>query len=173
MPEHDAHALRLQPLVLDRAARAGQIRIEDDDRAVAADVVVVADGGHRGAAQVLHVDSLAAMEDLQAAGIRIRRFRDADAGAFAAATHDPEIVAHSGLPASHTPASARDLFRRFDAAAEFVQLAIADAEADALLGTVILFNVARHEARCEVGFWLVPGARGRGVATVAVGLICG
>jgi RimJ/RimL family protein N-acetyltransferase len=112
------------------------------------------------------------MEDLQAAGIRIRRFRDADAGAFAAATHDPEIVAHSGLPASHTPASARDLFRRFDAAAEFVQLAIADAEADALLGTVILFNVARHEARCEVGFWLVPGARGRGVATVAVGLIC-
>jgi ribosomal-protein-alanine N-acetyltransferase len=113
------------------------------------------------------------MDDLQGGGIRIRAFRDADAEAFAAATHDPEIVAHSGLPRSHTPDSARELLHRLNAAEDFVQLAIADAHSDALLGTVILFNVARHEARCEVGFWLTPGARGRGVATAAVGLICG
>jgi RimJ/RimL family protein N-acetyltransferase len=112
------------------------------------------------------------MEDLQAGGIRIRAFRDADAAAFAAATHDPEIVAHSGLPRSHTPGSARALLAMYNETEDFVQRAVADARTDGLLGTVILFNVTRHEARCEVGFWLVPGARGRGVATAAVGLIC-
>jgi RimJ/RimL family protein N-acetyltransferase len=112
------------------------------------------------------------MEDLQAGGIRIRSFRDHDAEAFAAATRDPEIVAHSGLPSSHTPQSARALFAQYNAAEDFIQRAVADARTDDLLGTVILFNVARHEARCEVGFWLVPGARGRGVATAAVKLAC-
>jgi len=112
------------------------------------------------------------MEDLEAGGIRIRRFHATDAEAFAAATHDPEIVAHSGLPASHTPDSARTVFGRFDEEG-FVQRAIVDAQGDRLLGTVLLFNIARHERRCEVGFWLVPEARGRGAATAAVGLACG
>ena len=112
------------------------------------------------------------MEDLEGHGIRIRGFGDGDAEAFAAATHDPEIVAHSGLPRSHTPESARELFAQYDAAADFIQRAVADARTDELLGTVILFNVARHERRCEVGFWLVPAARGRGAATAAVELAC-
>ena len=112
------------------------------------------------------------MEDLLRDGIRIRRFRDADAAPFAAATHDPEIVAHSGLPRRHTPSSARELLDFYNASEDFVQVAIADAQTDAFLGTVILFNVARHEGRCEVGFWLHPGGRGRGIATTAVGLIC-
>jgi ribosomal-protein-alanine N-acetyltransferase len=112
------------------------------------------------------------MEDLRAGDISIRRFRDSDAEPFAAATHDPEIVAHSGLPRRHTADSARELLELYNASEDFIQLAIADAQTDALLGTVILFNVARHEARCEVGFWLHPDGRGRGAATTAVGLIC-
>ena len=112
------------------------------------------------------------MEDLEADGIRIRRFRAADAEPFAAGTHDPEIVAHSGMPARHTAASARMAFGGFDDEG-FVQRAIADAGTDALLGTVILFNLARHERRCEVGFWLLPEGRGRGAATTAVRLACG
>jgi [ribosomal protein S5]-alanine N-acetyltransferase len=112
------------------------------------------------------------MEDLRAGDIRIRRFRDSDAEPFAAATHDPEIVAHSGLPQRHTPDSARKLLELYNASEDFVQLAITDARTDAFLGTVILFNVARHEARCEVGFWLHPDGRRRGAATTAVGLIC-
>jgi len=112
------------------------------------------------------------MEDLVGDGIRIRRFRDADAEPFAAATNDPEIIAHSGLPRRHTPASARELFELFNASDDFAQVAIADAQTDAFLGTVILFNVARHEGRFEVGFWLHPDGRGRGAATAAVGLVC-
>jgi [ribosomal protein S5]-alanine N-acetyltransferase len=111
------------------------------------------------------------VENLEAGGIRIRRLRDDDAGVFAAATHDPEIVAHSGIPASHTPRSARAAFARFDDD-DFIQRAIADAGTDAFLGTVILFNLARHERRCEIGFWLVPEGRGRGAATTAVRLAC-
>ena len=112
------------------------------------------------------------MEDLEGDGIRIRLFREHDAEAYAAATSDAEVLAHSGLPRRHTPDSARALFAQYNAGADFVQRAVADARTDELLGTVILFNVARHEARCEVGFWLVPGARGRGVATTAVRLAC-
>ena len=111
------------------------------------------------------------MEDLEAGDVRIRRFHDGDAEAFAAATHDPAIVAHSGLPVSHTPDTARAAFARFDDD-DFVQRAIADARTDTLLGTVLLFNIARHERRCEIGFWLVPEGRGRGAATAAVRLAC-
>jgi RimJ/RimL family protein N-acetyltransferase len=111
------------------------------------------------------------MDDLEAGGIRIRPFRAADAEAFAAGTRDPDVLAHSGLPGGHTPESARAAFAHFDDP-RFVQRAIADAGTDELLGTVILFNVARHERRCEVGFWLLPAARGRGVATTAVRLVC-
>jgi ribosomal-protein-alanine N-acetyltransferase len=114
------------------------------------------------------------MEDLLADGIMIRRFRAADAEPFAAATGDPEIVAHSGLPGVYTIEQARELLELYNASHDdgFVQVAIADAGTDAFLGTVILFNVARHERRCEVGFWLHPDGRGRGAAKAAVGLIC-
>jgi RimJ/RimL family protein N-acetyltransferase len=112
------------------------------------------------------------MQDLLGDGIVIRRFRDADAEPFAAATGDPEIVAHSGLPGSYTTAKARSLLELYNASEDFIQLAIADAQTDAFLGTVILFSVARHERRCEVGFWLHPDGRGRGAARTAVGLIC-
>jgi len=111
------------------------------------------------------------MDGLEAAGIRIRRFCDDDAEAFAAGTRDPDVRAHSGLPSEHTPQSARSAFRLFDDPT-FLQRAIADAHTDELLGTVILFSFVRHERRCEVGFWLLPAARGRGAATTAVGLAC-
>jgi len=111
------------------------------------------------------------MEGLEDAGIRIRALRDDDAAAFAAGTRDPEVRAHSGLAGAYTTASARAAFRAFEDP-HFVQRAIADAATDELLGTVILFNVVRHERRCEVGFWLLAGARGRGAATTAVRLAC-
>jgi RimJ/RimL family protein N-acetyltransferase len=111
------------------------------------------------------------MDDLEASGIRIRRFRDEDAEPFAAGTRDPDVRAHSGLASEHTAQSARAAFRLFDDPA-FVQRAIADAHSDELLGTVILFSLVRHERRCEVGFWLLPAGRGRGAASAAVGLAC-
>lgn len=112
------------------------------------------------------------MADLHDAGIRVRRLIDADAERFAAGTRDPQVRRHSGLPAEHTPQSARAAFAALDDEG-FLLRAIADAGTDAFLGTVLLFSIARHERRCEVGFWLLPEGRGRGAATVAMGLLCG
>jgi RimJ/RimL family protein N-acetyltransferase len=51
-----------------------------------------------------------------------------------------------------------------------VTWAVADPGTDDLVGTVVLFGVKPgHEA--EVGYWVHPGARGRGVATEAVRLV--
>jgi RimJ/RimL family protein N-acetyltransferase len=111
------------------------------------------------------------MDVLEAGGIRVRPFRDEDAEGFAAGTRDQEVRDHSGLPTQHTAESARELFAGLEGPG-FVQRAIADAEDDRFLGTVILFNVARHERRSEVGFWLHPDGRGRGAATTAVRLAC-
>jgi RimJ/RimL family protein N-acetyltransferase len=52
-----------------------------------------------------------------------------------------------------------------------VELAIADRGSDELLGSVILHSIDWGHERGEVGFWLAPGARGRGVATEGVGLL--
>jgi RimJ/RimL family protein N-acetyltransferase len=49
-------------------------------------------------------------------------------------------------------------------------LTIADAETDAVLGLVILHSFAWQHRRCEVGFWLVAGARGRGLGARSVAL---
>jgi hypothetical protein len=55
--EHHARVLLAQAQRLDRAARAGEVAVEDDERprvVAAADVIVVAQGRHRCAAQVAH-----------------------------------------------------------------------------------------------------------------------
>lgn len=48
------------------------------------------------------------------------------------------------------------------------ELAIADAVTDELLGSVIVHSFEWQHRRCEVGFWLVPAARGRQLGTCAV-----
>ncbi|GAA3347794.1 hypothetical protein GCM10020358_63920 [Amorphoplanes nipponensis] len=46
--------------------------------------------------------------------------------------------------------------------------AIADPGTDRLLGGIGLDKVVPHRGQCEVGYWVGPWARGRGVATTAV-----
>src|SRR5699024_8209684 len=47
-------------------------------------------------------------------------------------------------------------------------LAIADAETDHFVGSLVMFDVTAHAA--EVGFWLRPDARGRGLTGTALAL---
>src|SRR5262249_48671453 len=141
--EDHARAFGPQALVRDRAVGAREVGVDHHEAPVTADVVVLADARHLGAAQVLHADSLAAMEGLEAGGIRIRRLRDGDARAFAAGTGDPDVVAHAGITRI-TAADARAWFATCDEAG-VLQRAIAGAATDAFIGTVILFNIALHE----------------------------
>jgi RimJ/RimL family protein N-acetyltransferase len=50
-------------------------------------------------------------------------------------------------------------------------LAIADAATREFLGGIGLYRIDRRHRRAEVGFWLTPAARGRGIAKRAVTLI--
>jgi RimJ/RimL family protein N-acetyltransferase len=91
-----------------------------------------------------------------------RAFRDdPDLGRLIGVEHDPdeagigERIARQGEPAAQG--------RSF-------QLAIVDAVSDAFWGTMILHSFDWHSRRAEVGFWLVPGARGRGIGSAAVTL---
>jgi RimJ/RimL family protein N-acetyltransferase len=129
----------------------------------------------------------------EAAGIVLRPWRadDADAAALAAAWADPEVAAHAAVPADAGPAAARrwvagDEARRRRGLA--LDLVIAPApsgrpvsgggaraaapEPGGVLGEVGLALVEGAGARrAELGFWLAPEARGRGVVTAAVRLL--
>jgi RimJ/RimL family protein N-acetyltransferase len=54
---------------------------------------------------------------------------------------------------------------------EFLGLAVTDATERPFLGQVMLHTVAWRHRRAEVGYWLVPAARGRGTGRTAVGLL--
>ena len=99
--------------------------------------------------------------------VRIRAMTPADADAYAAGTTDADVRAFAHLPEpEYTPES---VLRMLDTAIvdgpgpdELAVLAVADAGSDAFLGSVVLFDVVEPSA--EVGFWLAPEARGRGLA---------
>ena len=54
---------------------------------------------------------------------------------------------------------------------EFLGLAVTDLTKRPFLGQVMLHTVAWRHRRAEVGYWLVPAARGRGVGRAAVSLL--
>jgi RimJ/RimL family protein N-acetyltransferase len=104
---------------------------------------------------------------LKGDGVALRRLRTGDAAAYAAAFRDdPEIGRLVGTESDPDEAQVRQRVvadRRFE-------LAIVDEE-DAFAGMVLLHSLDERHRHCEVGFWLVPAARGSGLATRAVRLI--
>jgi [ribosomal protein S5]-alanine N-acetyltransferase len=51
------------------------------------------------------------------------------------------------------------------------EFAIADDATDAFLGAIMFHSCHWRHRRAEVGFWIVPGARGRGVLSAALTLV--
>ena len=105
-------------------------------------------------------------ERLEADDVVLRRLRPDDAPAYVAAFRaDPELGRLLGMETDPDEARIRE---RAEAAADapFAELAIGEDFA----GTVILHSLDEHHRRCEVGFWLVPETRGRGLGSRAVAL---
>lgn len=104
----------------------------------------------------------------------LRRLRADDAPAYVAAFRaDPELGRLLGMDEDPGEAGIRERAGRLPERAgegRFVELAIADPEDDACLGSMILHSFDERHRRCEVGFWLVPAARGRGLGSHAVAL---
>lgn len=105
--------------------------------------------------------------------LRLRALAERDADAYATGTKDPAVQEFAHLPKpDYTPQIVRDLAATVVAdglrTGELAVLTIADLATDAFRGSLVLFDVGEHDA--EVGFWLAPEARGRGLAREALGL---
>ncbi|WP_210418111.1 GNAT family N-acetyltransferase [Ruania zhangjianzhongii] len=99
--------------------------------------------------------------------VLVRRLGEADAEPFATGTRDEAVREYGHLPlAEYTPQIVREqidgVIRDGLESDSLAVLAVADADTDVFLGSLVLFDIGDQSA--EVGFWLAPQARGRGVA---------
>lgn len=109
-------------------------------------------------------------------GFRLRAVREDDVPRIHDGTAEPESerwLGHKPAPYTLDDAAAYVQRRReLEATGKSVTWAIADPDDDRILGTVLWFNWT-PEVECEVGYWVHPDARGRGLATRATRLVVG
>jgi RimJ/RimL family protein N-acetyltransferase len=104
--------------------------------------------------------------------VTLRPWRPDDAPAVFAACQDPLIVRFIPVPQPYTEAVAGEYVEMAAAqtlAGTAAHFAIVDPADDSLLGSISRHPLRGHHA--TFGYWLAPGARGRGVATRALRLI--
>jgi RimJ/RimL family protein N-acetyltransferase len=104
----------------------------------------------------------------------VRRWRDDDAPAMAAAGSDPDIARFCALPAPYTLEVARGFIDGARSAWErdhHAHLAIADPDDDLVLGAVGLVRISPGFGSGELGYWVLPAWRRYGIARRAAGLI--
>jgi RimJ/RimL family protein N-acetyltransferase len=115
--------------------------------------------------------------ELEADGIRLRAFRATDAKRVVEACNDERTQFWlAGLPSPYQLSDAEvfiETRKGVLAAGDGVVWAIADAESDELIGCVSMFDMNHRidKTLAEIGYWLHPDARGRGVMTTAVRLV--
>ena len=97
--------------------------------------------------------------------VRLRPFEEGDVPAIAAACQDPEIPRWTAVPSPYTEADARQWLE----SDEEESFAVVDKASDELLGSIGVRYLDGGIG--EVGYWVKREARGRGVATRALGLI--
>ena len=108
--------------------------------------------------------------------VALRELRVEDADLWVAAFGDDPVLGElAGEETDPTAAELRGriVVRRPAQAAEgtALDLAITEPPSDAFCGSVILHHVDRRHLRAELGVFLVPAARGRGLASRAVALL--
>jgi RimJ/RimL family protein N-acetyltransferase len=106
--------------------------------------------------------------------VRLREPAARDLGAVVEACQDPLVQRYTRVPTPYEEADGRAFIggaagRRI--LGQSLELVIAGRDDDRLLGMIGLI-ADRHDAlRAEIGYWVAPAARGRGVATRALGLL--
>jgi RimJ/RimL family protein N-acetyltransferase len=109
--------------------------------------------------------------------IALRRWRLADVDALVAAMGDPLIARfNTRIPQPYRERDARAWLASHDDAlwrGTALDLAIADAGSDAILGGIGISEVDWPQHRATAGYWVAASARGRGIATTALRLVSG
>ena len=106
--------------------------------------------------------------------VTLRVLADRDVPGFLAGLRDPAIArfAYAGRLAADQ-ASVQEYIDRVPArlaSGDALLLAVLDAETGTFCGKTMLFGVDWDQRSAEIGFWLSPAARGRGLAARAVAL---
>ena len=112
--------------------------------------------------------------ELATARFRLRRIVPADVGVIFRGLSDPRVIAHYGVSYESLEATQRqmDWFEEIHAAGTGVWWGICERGADdALIGACGLNDVKAEHLRGELGYWLLPGYWGRGIATECVGAV--
>lgn len=110
--------------------------------------------------------------DLRSSLVRLRTWTYDDLACIEAASTDPKIPQGTTVPAHYTDEEGRAFIERQwgrQTSGRGLSLAVTEAETDEARGLVFL-GLGRIRGHCELGYWLVPAARGRGLGTDAVRL---
>ena len=111
---------------------------------------------------------------LEGDGFRLRPVRAGDAPRIQEGTAEPATsrwLGHKPAPYTLDDATAYvERRRELEATGQCTTWAVADPDDDRILGTILWFNWTPG-VECEIGWWLHPDARGRGLATRAVRLV--
>ncbi|MET9605020.1 GNAT family protein [Streptomyces sp. NPDC006512] len=114
-------------------------------------------------------------ETLTTARLVLRPFAERDVPAVRAACDDPTTQRWLPLPSPYTEAHARwwctEGAPASLAGGDGIQFAAEDAQTGELVGCFGLKSTNWTELTCEIGYWTVPAARGRGFAPEAVGAV--
>jgi RimJ/RimL family protein N-acetyltransferase len=116
------------------------------------------------------------VEGLSDGVVRIRMIADIDLEAITDACQDREISRYTTIPSPYRRHHAREWQQRAAAgmaAGTEIGAVVVDASTDAVLGSVGLHGIDPATGRCAGGYWVAREARGRGVATRAMRLLCG
>lgn len=110
---------------------------------------------------------------LAADGVRLRLFEYKDAPAIVSACNDPSISEFLPVPSPYSDEDARAYVASLPAgweSGEAAQFAAVD-ERDRLLASCGLVTINHQMRVTEVGYWVVPWERGRGIATTVTRLL--
>ncbi len=108
-------------------------------------------------------------------GLVLRNWRENDAPALETVCGDVDVCQFSTVPWTYSPAAARAWIRRLEqrrSSGTGLALAITRAGQDQALGNVNLIRFSDDGCEAALGYWLVPTARGQGLASAAARLLC-
>lgn len=111
--------------------------------------------------------------ELRSDKVHLRKWSSEDLRCVEAASTDPEIPRGTTVPAKYSEEEGRAWIERQwsrQTTGQGLSMAIADPQTDEAQGLVYL-GLRRIEGHCELGYWLIPGARGQGLGTAAISLV--